>query len=339
MKTIQEFVASQFDALNCKTSIGTPGELNKHLYSLIVSSDFRRTALDSDSINDIQNKIKQQMSEAKPISFSIPFGAYKNWRLRSYPEPDWAEVFNINHLISYAMPIAAIYSPGVLIQYSFTDEVMDVVSNLPRDSQNSYVVAFEKILMYFQKRLPDNLRLRMVKINDFYSADDYRTELQQNYEFNVQNWESKYPKNIRDYKIESARHNLVLNGVKDLTKMSSSELENMYLQSAMRCDALDCLKKRRDFNKYSNNIQIVFVRGPTLSLHLGVCETGSMHFWVGSGIVEERQTRYLQRILSQPKFESLEQAGGVSLVEVENDLKSVSRNYDCIPVWNNNLLK
>ncbi|MDZ4184160.1 MAG: hypothetical protein U1D97_04165 [Desulfuromonadales bacterium] len=151
--------------------------------------------------------------------------------------------------------------------------------------------------------------------------------------FNLANWDKKYPQDVRDYKVESARHNLVIRGVKDLSGLLLCELETAYLHSAMWCDAVDCLKKRREFNKFSRNIQVVWVRGPSLSLHLGACETGGMHFWVGTGIAEHRADRFLQRIISQAKSDALMANGELELVPVSCELSSVSPNFDHIPVW------
>ena len=340
MTPIDDFIKRQLDIsrddppVPQRTPAPSP-QLAAYLYSLVVRSEFRRTALDQETVSDIHNKIHRQMAGQRPIQFSIPFGAYKNWRLRSSPELDWAEVFNLNYLIRYVLPISVAYNPGVLLQYSYNDHVMDRVSNIPLEHQRRYVTGFQRLLSMFQSRLPPNIVLNLVRINDFYSTDAYATELEQNYASTASTWLSKYPSEVRARKIASAHHNLMLNGVRNLARLPPEELNDEYVRAAMWCDAVDCLKERRRFNKYADNIQLVFVRGPTLSLHVGVCDTGSIHFWAGTGIAEVRKDRILQRILSRPNLDSLANTGSLASVCVSSKLATVSANLQELLLWNN----
>lgn len=341
MTQVEQFVHDQCTPPDthgeCAPKAATPStDLIDNLYSLIVSSKFRRTALDADSAADIRRKATVCVGRGSPIKFSVPFGAYKSWRLRSYPDPDWAEVFNINYFLHYAVSIARVYEPGVCIQYSFNEDVMDVVSNIPPTDQQRFISIFRELLRHYEKQTSYNVSLRLVAINNFYNShEEYRKELQDNYSYNLANWNTKYPEDVREYKLESARHNLVITGVRDLSSLSAVELAEAHLRSAMWCDAVDCLSKRREFNKYSDNIQVVLVRGPTLSLHLGTCETAGMHFWVGTGVAEQRLTRCLQRIVSQRQYDELESNGQVVTIPLANALSYLTPNLCRIPVWHN----
>lgn len=315
-------------ATHCSRKTNTVDQL----YALVTRSKFRRTKVDNETSQDLREKIMMQVSAGEPICFSIPFGGYKNWRLESYPDPDWAEAFNLHYMFSYVAPLANIYSPGVALHYSYNDNVMDIVSNMPRRDQARYLEAFERLLCLWRQYLPANVSAELYRINDLYSPDEYQNELKENYRFSIAHWETKYSEEIRSKKVQSARHNLVLNGVEDLQSLSAGQLEQRYLRAAMYCDALDCLKKRRGFNKYSKNIQIVYIRGPQLSLHLGSCETSSMHFWVGTGVVEVRKGCLMQNILSAKRLTELTEKHRISFPKVNTELRTVSRVYRSIPI-------
>ncbi|MDP2362781.1 MAG: hypothetical protein Q8M94_03315 [Ignavibacteria bacterium] len=305
--------------------------LAEFIFSRITRSKFRRTSLDSDTVADIKFKIKYQILNNDPISFSVPFGAYKNWHLSSFPEPDWGEVFNINYMLRFLAPISAVYEPGAKLQYSYSDNVMDIVSNIPKEYTKRYITVFDKLLSLFQQSASKNIILKSIKINDFYAEGEQFLEMNNNYEDNRKNWFKKYPENVRLKKLASAKHNLMLNGIQDLSTLDGEQLEARFLQSAMWCDALDSLQWRRKFNKGSTNIQIVYVKGPYLSLHLGACETSVGQAWAMTGVLEKRGLRLLQTIVSHATLKSFEVAKNIQLINVDTLFRELSNNYLAIP--------
>lgn len=305
--------------------------LSEFIFARITRSKFRRTAMDPETILDMKSKINSHILNNDAISFSIPFGAYKNWHLWSFPEPDWAEVFNINYMLRFLAPILAVYEPGAKLQYSYSDDVMDIVSNIPKEYTKRYITVFNQLLLIFQEAAPKNVTLRTVRINDFYTEGQQLLEMKNNYEDNRKNWVEKYPAEVRSKKLASAKHNLMLNGIQDLTVLKGAQLEERFLESAMWCDALDCLKNRRKFNKGSTNIQIVYVKGPYLSLHLGACETSVGQAWAMTGVLEKRGSRYLQTIVSHAKLNSFETAQEIQFVNVDTLFRELSNNFLIIP--------
>ena len=305
------------------TNISDLSSIQNHItpdtiFKIATNSRFRRTKLSSESSGDIFAKISNAIKQKKAIEFSIPFGAYKNWLVPSFPYPDWAEIFNIKHMISYALPIALNYSPGVVINYSYTSKVLEKVSNLPTKNQEEYVTTFKKFLKYFQKIVPSNLRLELVDIRKYYKPDELEFELNQNFNENVKNWKRKYPEEIRNKKISSAKNNLVITGIEDLRELDKKKLENRYIESAMWCDALDGLKLRREFNKYGSRIQLVYIRGPSHSLHIGSCRASNIQFVMGSGVIENRDNYYIESIVSGKMLKKLLSENKVKMVQVKD---------------------
>lgn len=305
---------------------GESKNINETLYSIATNSKFRRTAIDDESREDVKRKINEAVSKNLPIEFSIPFGGYKNYRVPAYPEADWAEVFNLRFMIRYLLPIAKLYEAGVVLYYSYNSGIMNEVSNMPIEFQKTYEASFIKLVNYFNELCPTNFEIKIQPINDLYvNATEWKNEFNALYERNKKEWTSLYNEESREKKIQSARHNLILNGERNLLGLSEKELETEYLNAAMMCDALDSLSQRRKFNKYSHRIQLVFVRGPKTSIHVGVCEGATMHFWVGLGVLGIRKNIILPRIFS---FEQLQiNKNEIEETEVENYFTSISKNF------------
>lgn len=307
--------------------------LAEYIFQKVTTSEFRRSKSDVELIADIRAKICGRIEQQSPISFSIPFGGYKHWRTWSYPEPEWAEVFNINYMLRYVSPIAAEYQHGVAIHYSYGDSVMDTVSNMPLTEAEQYINKVKDIIAFFQARLHKNISVDCVRINDFYSRAEHLAEFHAHYKDNQENWSKKYSETDRASKLTSARRNLMRRGVEDLTFLDEKQWEERVLASAMWCDAHDSLKLRRAFNKYSQHIQLGNIKGRRLELHVGSCDTSVHQFWVGVGIIENHYARLLQRIISQDKLVALQSETkaksneGIQCIAIDSDFLAISKSY------------
>ena len=294
--------------------------LDDCILTCLTNRKFRRTKIDHESLQDASKKIAKAVRNEQPISLSIPFGAYKNWKLPSFPFPDWAEVFSLSYLVSYVYPISQIYSPGVVLTFTYTSSVMERVSNMPTESQVTYTQSLQHLIDVLKRKIPKNIDIRLLDIRYLYRPNELEFELQKNFEENQNTWPQKYPQEVRDKKYRSALNNMQLNGIEDLTILSDDELSQRYLDAAMWCDALDCLEKRRGYNKYGDAIQLVFVRGPKLSIHIGSCRSSSMHFWIGTGIIERRSNRFVERIISSQQFREYLDRGVLKEILVDRSI-------------------
>lgn len=312
--------------------------LGEYMFHKITSSEFRRSKVDDELANDIRTKIQSHLDDGSPISFAIPFGAYKHWRTWSYPEPEWAEVFNVSYMLRYAAPLAAMYAPGIALHYSYGDCVMDTVSNMPPADTETYIARMKSLIGLFQERAPSNVKIDCVRINDFYSKEEHAAEFRAHYEDNLQNWERKHSEADRKSKLESALRNLMPKGIEDLTGLNDEQWQRRALNSAMWCDAHDSLSRRRGFNKHSGHIQVGNIRGRRLELHVGSCDTSVHQFWVGVGFLEARRKGLLPRIVSQEKLEFLKvemaSTGEPNMVrmDVSNEFEHFGDNYRSIYV-------
>ncbi len=211
---------------------------------------------------------------------------------------------------------------------------MELVSNIPLSYTARYIEQFRGLLSTFSSHIPSNLALREIDVNTLYAPGDEMAELRHNYEDNRLHWESKFAAAERTRRVSSATRNLMRKGAVDLTDLSDSEWASRCLNAAMWCEALDSLTLRRRFNKYSESIQLVFVRGPRLSIHIGSCDTSAHHFWSGCGAIEVHGNRLEQRILSGEKLFQLRQEASVHDVKVNTVFSAFGSSFGKVSVIN-----
>ena len=307
------------------------GELHNYILSNILSSKYRKTKVDKDTIESIDQKVLKAINTKSPIEFAIPFGAYKGWKLPTHPETDWGEVFNISHIINYLLPISNAYQYGITVYYTFQDNIMHEISNIPKRNFELYKECFLRLLNYFNSQL-NGIRLELFSISNLYPSEkQYYEDYQKGFEYNLLHWNEKYSESERIRKVNSAKNNLAKKGVIDYSDLNDDEWEQKCIISAMQTDAVDCLYWRRKFNKNSNRIQLVFVRGPENSIHIGSCITSTAHFWAGTGVLEFNK-KILPRILTQNNYLSALHEDRLYSYKLECTLSTISKNYSNIQI-------
>lgn len=276
-------------------------ESASELFDAVTSSVWRRTRIDQYSADDVREKIARAYASGAALEFSIPFGGYKGWHVRSCPHVNWAEVFFLKYLQMNGRRIAAFHESGVEFVFTYTSGALEWMSNYPRSWQEKYLDEFSSLLAMYNTEC---VRFSMTDIASLYdSAEHMQRELMGNYQAIRECWDIGLTE--KEKRIDSARRNLVPVGVEDLTSLNEDFWTARVIESAMRCDAVDRLRLRRSFNKFSSRIQLVLVRGPVPAVHIGCCRGSSYHFWVGSGCVDFREGKgAIERIGSERSLSS-----------------------------------
>ncbi len=278
-----------------QTMTSERADLPAYIERLVLRGPYRRSACSAGSVEDVSRKIADSLRGGEPIRFTVPFGGYKLWRLESAPLPDWAEVFAAAYLVEYLMPVAWIYEPGIEIVFSYCSLGVSEANGLEVDSISTYIERFGAILGKCQDLVQQaNLTMRVFDVATLYGEGEGEKELAELLAETKSSWSAVIPLEDRERMIASARRNLRLSG----KELSTDELEARYEESAQLVYAVDSLKKRREFNKYSDRIQLVYVRGPERSIHVGSCRSSTCQFNVGSGVLEARREGYIPRIAS-----------------------------------------
>lgn len=300
------------------------------IYTHVISSKFRKTKIMSDAEDDIKQKIVQSLQDKQPLKFSIPFGAYKAWRLDANFVPEWAEVFNLSYLLKYAANILEVYPYGVEFTYTYSEDVMYFISDIPKMRAEQYAKDFTKLLQIFNG-IESRVRFHLVKINDLYeTSQNYYIDFLKCFLDDLVFWDTKYDETTKNRILTSSHHNLYPFGERRLADQPADIQEKYYYYSALMTDAVDCLKERRKYNKNQDKIQLVGVKGPSKSINLGACETSTVHFWVGRGCLSFNKGVLKPYVYTITKLEKFKEENKIVEYPISSVFSSVNENYKTI---------
>ncbi len=144
-------------------------------------------------------------------------------------------------------------------------------------------------------------------------------------------------------RIQKARTNFKLDGVKDYTKLSDEEKERLYKWSRIYNETFldaDYEVRGNDFFESENNIPLLFSfglgPGGEAWLHIGSSHSSMTDFWAGTGILEVREDgKIVERILSRTQFENLKEQ--LIKVNVDTPLSSICKNFNYIYAYEGTL--
>lgn len=252
---------------------------------LILEKPWRRTAVSNETCLDIEDKVSLAVRSGRPIEFSVPFGGYKSWRLPAFPHVDWAEIFWIDYLRSFAERISSLYAPGVVFYLTYVGGVLGWVNNLPDNAQQIYI---SELAILIARRSSQKVSFTLVDHSDAYGGADAVLKLLEERETII---EAPGPSEL-----ESARRNLLpAQGMEPGMAFSDADVE----RAARRCLAMMSLERRREFNKYGPRIQLTHIKAGGKSLHIGSCRSAVSQPWVSEGYLEWRPQKYwIERLIT-----------------------------------------
>ena len=308
-------------------------ELCVAILGRLVSKKFAGKSQGYVALNAALDKLSVTVSKKQPLIFTFCFGGYKNHNSPDFPEPGWAEFFAIKHLIKYLSPIIKNYPYGITIEYE-TEEVAILFNNVPQSGTDKYTAAFGKLLQYFKGRTGIDFQLVVAK--DLYSGG-------------VQAMNDLIQQKIPDYEkifselspdeqtkwIQRAENNFMITGIKDYSNASPKEITDAARQSRIINEAfLDAdYVLRSDWFEQENRILLCGTWGimptasPTeFSLHIMSTASSVTDFWIGTGVLNGAR----QDILSKTQLDSIKDK--IQYVDVNSELKTISKNFDKIPI-------
>jgi hypothetical protein len=285
------------------------------IIQLLLARPWRRSSVDAAMANNIAIKVEAAVAAGLPVEFSLPFGGYRGMHLPAAPDPDWAEVFWIDYLRSFAARIAGVYPPGVQIALTYVGGVLGWVNQLPEGAQDRYLKGLGRLL---QHRSTPRLGFRLVDHAEAHGGPAAVVAL-------LQARESDQP-DPTAAELERARRNLIW---RDGSGAGSPPSEAEIRQAARRCAALMSLESRRAFNKLGPRLQISHLRGAALALHIGSCRSAVAQPWVSTGFLQwsPEPGEWIERLAtgkgaSEPRF----------VVHVDHPLSGVSPALMALPL-------
>lgn len=277
--------------------------LESFIYSKLTSKKFRKWAVDASSGQQVRRAIELNVSQNKPLQFRYPFGGYKLWRMPGSPEVDWAEFFAIAYYCRYLAPIAAAYKPGLELLFASDDVIIERMDNVPVADTEAYFKSFKLLAGQFQKYLPPNFKLDIVRIGDLYpDKKEMEKELAENVDRLRKEYEAPMDPARKQKMLISSELNIKWDGAKDLTKLSGLEKQKVIDMGPIYHDAYCALSRRREFNRGDDKILIFTTLVPN-AIAIGTTKSSITKFWTGFGVLVRKDGGFGARILSPSQLE------------------------------------
>lgn len=305
----------------------------------LFSKKYRKYKIDPSVRENITKQLESIISNKQKIIFTPAFGGYKHYWTESYPNTDWAEIFNLKYILEYLAPIFNSYEQGVEIEYEAEEVVIEKINNMPQKDLDEYTNSWYELIKLFNSKVKENIQIKYTLAKDSYSQEDLFKAMEERYDKFAElfdNYEDK------EYRLSKASTNIMWNGKEDLTNLTKEEKTEYIKKSRILDEAfLDAdFALREDFFFQENRILLCFSFGlwpeGAEAIHIGSCGSSMVDFWAGIGILELREDKIVPRIISKTQFEKISK----ELIKVPvniNEVKEINSNYEYIYVYNGNL--
>ncbi|MDQ3076876.1 MAG: hypothetical protein M3Q63_02385 [bacterium] len=288
------------------------------LFKLITRKKFRRWKLPDLARERIDTTLDFCLTHNEPIIFRFRFGGYKLWQLKSAPEVDWAEFFSIAYYSEYLAPIIATHPVGVKLIFVLEDVGIQKMNNISKTDMDSYYESFKRLCVEFEKYIPENFSIQVVRHGSLFNTiEDFEQEFRNKIMEIEETWKEKQSPEYLKSILKAAALNIKWDGVVDLTKISNEDKQKKIEQSAMMHDALVDMPTIRAFSDKNPRIILIFTTPLPKVISIGMTKASIVKFWVGNGVLEEQNGKYLDHILSPSQIEKIKE---VSFKEIPINL-------------------
>ncbi|MFA5031102.1 MAG: hypothetical protein WC495_05970 [Patescibacteria group bacterium] len=280
--------------------------LRSFLFEQITRKKFRRWKLPEVARGYIDRALDYCLPKKLPLLVRLRFGGYKLWRLASSPEVDWAEFFALAHYAAYLAPIVAAYEPGVKLLFMSDDVFVEPMDNVPKSQTESYYKSFVKLIEQFKKFFPQNFNVEIIRHSSLYPSEDaWRKEFEAKIHEIEPTWKEQLtPEKIKTY-IATSTLNIKWDGVQDLTGLSQEEKEKFIERGALLHEALVKVPTIRAFSDKNSSMFSISCGSLPSVVSIGTTKSSITKFWVGTGVLEEREGMFYDRVLSPSQIERM----------------------------------
>ncbi|AWB33019.1 hypothetical protein [Orrella marina] len=253
------------------------------LVNLITRRPYRRSAIVAETALDIQKKVTRY-----GVRFSVPFGGYKGLGLPDSPSLNWAEVAWLDYLRAYAEPMTRWVDTEIEFAFTYLSGVLSFINHTSDAEQVHYL---DQLTQLADAMSGDGVRFKLVDLTERAGG---RKQVLSQIETNYANLRSTR-REVSPEKIASAARNWRSpqtsgnsQSATALSHLSDSNRDDNARLAALRCEAMEMLPARRQFNKYGEHIQLTHVRGASQAVHIGSCRSSVVQPWVGQAVFEQK---------------------------------------------------
>ncbi|HMQ97161.1 MAG TPA: hypothetical protein PKC42_03630 [Candidatus Nanoperiomorbaceae bacterium] len=225
-------------------------------------------------------------------------GGYKQARLSSAPHIDWAEVFNVRHMLRLACELAARYESGVELVWRFHTSILSQINNYSLSDFEVYAQEFDRLLAHYAQCLGDiPITMRIEYAGNPREGESYVGQLEPQLE-QYERWFDGLGEHEQAQLIAKSWRNIKWEGREQWAGLNEHEkydkakrallldkafLDNDPITSTPTCETGITIYSRAG--------------GAHDRLQYGGCSASSVQFWAGEGVFEVRTERVVPVIM------------------------------------------
>lgn len=289
-----EYIQQQLDELSNFQPRNVPKEqLVDEIFRLLMSKKFRKYAANDELVAKIKKAIEIKVENNDPINITFPHGAYKLWRLKEAPVPDWAELFASMYYTKWLKPICEIYEPGVIFDYFVDDLIIPRMNGISTENVEQYIHEEQAILDFLKAYRPKNFSMVVTPFEKIWgSRETFNKELEESIEVLA--------------KTNTTFSEADLVSVELNAKPTDEQLKDPDWKQKVRIihDAYMPLKRRLGYYFEPEKIPAFCQPLPSGKfLIVGTTKTSIAKFWVGIGALKRTGDSYQEYVLSPKQIE------------------------------------
>lgn len=300
MKEEQRFINNLFDV----SSIPVDRKKNKmsnlktRINEILTTSELRQESVSAETKRMLEEKIALSIKTKMPITLIVAVGGFKNWRVNTAPHIDWAEVFQLSHLIRTLYEISVIYEPGVHLEFSGDSDILSLIDNLKPEWIETYNTEFSEMVSKVAQHLPRNFKLSIRNFSDFYTLSEIQDEILKRVE--QVNWSDKDVQKAINAGLLNAINDFCFDGKVNYLSQTMSSRQKLLEKSTVICKLwleVD-YEKRREYLEGGINIPIAHRKGVPGCYAIKSVKSGTVQYWEGKGILVKKDGEYFNAIIS-----------------------------------------
>ena len=315
----QEYIQQELENLHQFNAKEIAKEnLADEIFRLLMSKRFRKYSADPKLIEHIKKSIQLNIQNNQPINFTFLQGAYKLWRFKEAPLPDWAALFAAMYYTKWLKTICEIYKPGVWFDYFVDDVIVTKIDNIPLENIELYQKEYQKVLNFLKQYQPNNFRMTITRFIDQYSSLEVFEKLLQQH---IEKLSLTNPTFTEEQ----------LGAVELCAKPTPEQLKDPLWKEKVRLihDAYMTMKKELGYNFKDNKIPVFNQpRASDMFLAVGTTKTSIAKFWIGIGALKQIVNGFIEYVLSPRQVELIN-------FQIENiQIKGLdSKNFETIRIF------
>lgn len=292
----QDYIQEQLSKLSSFQQRIIPKEqLVDEIFRIVMSKKFRKYAANDGLVAKIKKAIEINVENNDPINITFPHGAYKLWRLKEAPVPDWAELFASMYYIKWLKPICEIYEPGVTFDYFVDDLIIPRMNGISMENVEQYIHEEQAILDFLKAYRPKNFSMVVTPFEKIWgSRETFNKELDECIEVLA-----KTNPTFSEADLVSVELN---------AKPTDEQLKDPDWKQKVRIIHDAYMPLKRSLGYYFQPEKIPAFCQPIPSgkfLIVGTTKTSIAKFWVGIGALKRNGESYKEYVLSPKQIEKV----------------------------------